>query len=288
MTDHPYWNEDEDDWNANIEMDALAETDTDQDNGGIQAILDRGYATLDRFVAWLEEMLDIDNRTAQQDAFNAEALLDYLANYHRKPVHDINEFELRWFVFSHYIRKAMADDETEEHLVSSLQRFFEYLRVRENYIVPEWLYSVLDDQPFFLSRRKAYHELDSIDERNWEVGFRAWCEELEEDLDVRCLWLPRDLGEGYSWEEKRGWREATLYDEANQNWQEERAELLKSGLDYEAARSRLLTSYLLWTETEQQKLENRTPIEIILVERQERKELDTEDRPEDDENNPLL
>src|SRR5689334_19597965 len=87
-----------------------------QEEADIQSLLDAGYEQLDGFVTWLEETLGLDTRTAQQDCFNAESLLDYLANHQHKAAADINEFELRWFLFSHYIRKAMAEPETEERL----------------------------------------------------------------------------------------------------------------------------------------------------------------------------
>ena len=94
---------------------------------------------------------------------------------------------------------------------------------------------------------------------------------VEEDLDARCLWPPRDLGQGLAWEEIAGWREATLREEGNRLWQEERAQLLRDGLDYETARPRLLDAYLSWVDTPQARLEGKTPWETILEEREERK-----------------
>src|SRR5580700_9883469 len=98
-------------------------TFAEPDDTGITELLDIGYDQLDRFVEWSESTLRLDARTSQQDVFNAEALMDYLANHHRKLIADVNEYELRWFVFSHYIRKAMADTETEVRLLSSIERF---------------------------------------------------------------------------------------------------------------------------------------------------------------------
>ncbi len=74
------------------------------------------------------------------------------------------------------------------------------------------------------------------------------------------------------WGELMGWREATLRDEANRLWQEEREALLREGLDYETARQRLIDSYHLWLDTPQMRLEGATPRELILEERRERAE----------------
>jgi len=244
------------------------------DDPDIEALLNVGYEQLDGFAEWLEASLGLDTRTAQQDCFNAEALIDYLANQQRKAAADINEFELRWFLFSHYIRKAMADAETEERLPDSLRRFFTYLSAEHGYAMPSWMQAALDERPFYLARRQAYADLDSEDEREWEEGFRAWCAELEDDLDTRALWLPRDMGEGMDWGDIMGWREATLQEEANQLWQEERQTLLDDGMDYETARSRLLDSYYLWLDTPQERLEGATPREIVLDERRGREDPD--------------
>ncbi len=239
------------------------------DDSLIQSLLDRGYEQLDGFVSWLEESLKVDTRTAQQDCFNAEALMDYLANQSRKSPLDMNEFDLRWFMFNYYIRRAMADAQTEERLPDSLQRFVEYLRVRHAYEVPDWFYDVIDDRAYYIARRQAYGVLNNDDEREWETGFRAWSRELEEDLDSRVLWLPREMGEGMAWGDTMGWREATLQDEANQVWQEERQERLQEGLDYESVRERVESAYLTWLDTPQSRLDDRTPREVIFFERQE-------------------
>ncbi len=252
----------------------VSEAEDDQD---IQSLLDLGYVQLDRFVAWLEEEVGLDTRTAQQDCFNAEALIDYLANQQRKAATDINEFELRWFFFSHYIRKAMADAETEERLPDSMQRFVAFLTSEYGYTMPPWMPAVLAEDHFYRARRAAYAALNDADEREWEEGFQAWCAELEDDLDARCLWLPRELGDGLAWGDTMGWREATLQEEANHLWQDERQAWLDQGLDFESARLRLLDSYDQWLNTPQDRLEGLTPRETILAEREERDEEEEEE-----------
>lgn len=249
----------------------------ERDDRDIQTLLDVGYEQLDGFTAWLEESMGVDTRTAQQDCFNAESLIDYLANYPRKEAMDVDEFDLRWFVFNHYIRKAMADSETELRLPDSLLRFFTYLSSEHGYAVPDWLYGVLEDRAFYVKRRQEYLDLDMQDEAQWQEGFRAWNTEMESDLDTRCLWLPIELGEGLAWGERMGWTEGALQMEANRLWQEERTELLQEGMDYESARTRLLASYGLWLDTPQARLEDLSPREAILAERREQAENEEEE-----------
>jgi hypothetical protein len=255
-------------WDATDREEWPAEPE--EDDPDIQALLDIGYDQLDAFVSWLEESLGLDTRTAQQDCFNAEALIDYLANHQRRAAADIDEFDLRWFLFNHYIRKAQADAETEERLPDSLRRFYLYLAQVHHYTLPAWMQTTLDEEPFYLARRAAYVALDAGDEREWEEGFRVWCEELEEDLDTRCLWLPRDLGDGLVWGDLMGWREATLQEEANRLWQKERQALVENGLDFESLPARLLDAYYFWLSTPQDRLDGQTPREVILSERQDR------------------
>ena len=252
--------------------------DEEPDGGSeIGALLEEAYDLLDGFVEWLEASAGLDTRTAQQDCFNAESLLDFLANHYRKSIRTMNEFELRWFVFSHYIRQSIADAETEERLPDSLRRFGLYLRSEQAVDLPEWVHGVLDDGILYRKRREQYAGLNAEDEAEWQQGYRLWCEELEDELDVRCLWLPRELGDGMFWGDAMGWREATLYQEANELWQTERAKLLLDGMDYESVRSHLLDTYLYWIENEQDRLDGKPPRAVILEERSERPDEDTED-----------
>jgi hypothetical protein len=241
----------------------------ESDEREIQELLDLGYEQLDGFVTWLEERQGIGTRAAQQDCFNAEALLDYLANHHRKSVSEVNEFELRWFIFSHYIRKSMAEPETEQRLIESLARFFDFLHAEHAELVPAWLPAVLSDDAYYHSRWTAYHELSQTDEEAWEYGFRLWCEDLEDALDARALWLPRDLGNGEVWGNVMGLFEASLYEEANRNWQTQREEMLASGMETEGVRDRLTADYYAWLESPLPHLDDETPRERIFRERLE-------------------
>jgi len=241
-----------------------------EDGPSIEELLDLGYQQLDGFVEWVERVRGLDTRTAQQDCFNAESFVDYLANHQRKSATDVNEYELRWFTYSHYIRKSIADRETQNRLPESLLRFFEYLRADYGLTLPEWIYATLEESDDYRERLARFTALSDEDEGEWKIGFEEWCEDLENDLDSRCLWLPNDIGDGMTWAEQMGWREAALRTDANRLWQSMRSELLSSGLSVEAARERLVAANLIWLDTPEDRLEGLSPRQTILAERAER------------------
>lgn len=265
----------DDGWESAAGQNRFVSGRSDDDPPQIQHLLDLGYEQLDGFVAWQEESQGISSRIAQQNCFNAESLIDYLANYHQKSAADINEFELRWFMHSHYIRKAMADAETELRLPFSIHLFYQYLKAKQLQTPPDWLPSILEDTGDYQKRRQHYHLLDDTDEAAWEEGYREWCLDLEDDLDARCLWMPRDIAEGIQWGVQMGWRESTLFQEANRNWQQKREELMRSGGSFDVIREQLIVEYLQWLDTPQRRLEEQSPREVIAMERMER--LDEED-----------
>ncbi|HEV2471095.1 MAG TPA: hypothetical protein VGS41_00405 [Chthonomonadales bacterium] len=242
-------------------------SEDEQPELSIDDILDAAYDELDGFSSWLEAECQADARAAEQDCFNAETLIDYLANYHRTRADQINEFQLRWFLFSHYIRKASADPATMERAPESLRRFYLYLYSSRGTVEPEWMIHTLSDSELYRSRLEQHAALERLDEAAWHEGFREWCAELESELDARCLWLPREISGGMDWGDRMGWKEATLYEEANRRWQDQRAILLEEGMDFESVREHLLNDYLVWTETPQDRLDGQTPREVIFEER---------------------
>ena len=259
-------------------MDSFEEFDLNESD--IQTILDDGYDMLNEFQEWLEKSLKIDSDTAQQECYNAESLIEYLAYRARRHVQHIDEFHLRWFIFSHYIRNSIAGKETEERLLESISHLYQRLQLFAGFKQPDWMTATLEDQSFYLHRRSEYREMNGEDERQWQDQYRDWCEELENDLDARCLLMPRNLTESLKWGDKMGWREATLYEEANNNWQKERVALLMDGLDYDSIRFDLTSAYNLWLQTEQSRLDEETPLTVIL---EERAEAETHNEHQDDE-----
>ncbi len=256
----------------NFYEDVMEETD-------IQEILDAGYDLLGEFQIWIEKSLKIDSDTSQQDLYNVESLMEYLAYRGRRSLQKVDEFHLRWFVFSHYIRHSNAGKETEEHMPESLKRLYYFLQNAKGMFLPDWIEATLEDQSFYIHRRTAFREMNGEDEAQWIEEYRTWSEEMDSDLDSRCLLLPREITENILWGDKMGWREATLFEEANNLWQKERTELLLDGLDFESIRYDITSSYELWLSTPQIRLDDATPIEMIL---QERAETETHNQNQDE------
>ncbi|MCS6775120.1 MAG: hypothetical protein RMJ43_15855 [Chloroherpetonaceae bacterium] len=222
-----------------------------------------------RFERWIRCLPGVDAHAAQRMCYNTEFFLDYLVNQFEKPVQQINEFELRWFLFSDYIRNARVDEDTALTVLDSLRYFFDFLSESESWSRPQFVDEVLSERAYYLERRRKYLLLDAENVLVWHTGYRRWCEELEDYLDARCLWLPRDMGKGMEWGEEAGWREGTLRREAHRRWLEEREALLQEGWDFETVRTRLFDSLMVWLDTPQRRLGNATPREVIAQERSE-------------------
>ena len=121
--------------------DAEGGLNDERENAGeedIQALLELGYEQLDGFRIWVDERLEMGARIAEQDCFNAEFLIDYLANHQRKGISDINEFDCAGlcsviiFVKRWLMRKR-------KRVCPILQRFFGYLRSEHRELVPAWV-----------------------------------------------------------------------------------------------------------------------------------------------------
>ncbi len=245
---------------------------SDDSTSLISSLIDEGYNLLDDFIRWLEEELGATARLVQQDSFNGELLMEFLAHSHSKGFGEINEYELRWFIYSHAIRKSIADDNTQQRLPVSLINLFHFIQVKKELQIEPWLTTILQDGEAYQNRLQSYTSLSAEDEQKWQEGFAEWCAELDSDLEMRCLAIPADLGQGMYWRDEMGWREATLREEANRIWQQERLELLGSGADFEEALRQLQTSYYIWTDMPQDKLDGFTPSQIIMEEREARPE----------------
>lgn len=235
----------------------------------LSALYDSALEMQGRFERWVRCRSGIDALAVQRICYNTEFFLDYLVNQFEKPTQEINEFELRWFLFSYYIRNARVDEATNSTVLDALRYFFDFLSEVEGWARPQFVDDVLSERMYFMDRRRKYLLLPVENELVWQVGYRRWCEELEDNLDALCLWLPRDMGKGMEWGEEAGWREGTLRREAHRQWLQEREYLLQEGWDFESMRSRLFNSLMLWLDTPQWRLGNATPREVILQERSE-------------------
>jgi hypothetical protein len=259
----------QDDW------DVLEEA-IEAERADVQDLMDTWYDTLSGFSAWLKEALELDETTIRQNCYHAELFLDYVIEAESKPITAINEFDLRWFFYYHAIRKMKGED-SERYLPDSLRRYIEFLRVERDFEVEDWLYDVLDAREIYEERWKEYNKLQGGDQTDWLAGYRQWVGELEDDLDSRCLLLPREVGDDLTWAEEMGWREGTFRRRAQRLWIISRNLLIEQGYSVNEMRDPLMHSYLYWLDTPQSVLEGLSPKEVILQERRERLEEAEED-----------
>ena len=100
---------------------------------------------------------------------------------------------------------------------------------------------------------------------------------MEDYLDARVLLMPRYIAASLPWGIEAGWKENTLFMEANRRWQVNRQKMLEQGKTLEEIRVDLIDMYEKWLNMPQDKLDDKTPLEIIQEERVERQEDDDEE-----------
>jgi len=227
---------------------------------------------LEAFLNWMAALPDYTSQIRWHYA-NVEAFLDYLSTVAQITVFNLNEFDLRWFLFHYYIRhdSTYMEEEARHILPTSLALFFRFLKEEKEWEIPQWVFETLQNQAWFETRLVDYQKLSTLDIESAELAYSRWNQELLEDLDNRLLLLPKVLVEGISWNEPAGWREAALYRQALRLWLKLRQELLTDPtLEESDIREILLSAYASWVRTPQERLENQSPIEVILAERDER------------------
>lgn len=133
---------------------------------------------IDRFEGWLQEKCGMRVREAQAHAFNASCLADYLISYEDKALEGIDEAALKWFLYSHYLRKVVAPDEVELLLPRSITLFYQYLQSWGKMEDVTWIQAVCADEARYLDRRQRYLELDLDDDQAWS----AWINELRVEI----------------------------------------------------------------------------------------------------------
>lgn len=249
----------------------------------VSSLVERNEAFLHRFVKWMAQHEQYPEYVQLWHYANVEAFLDYLATYAKTPLEQVNEFDVRWFLYHYYIRRDMdeMDEEATHILLQSLALFYRFLQEEAAWVLPNWLLNVLSDQSFFEKRLLDYRKLSALPEEEAERGYAAWNKELLDDLDARLLLIPNEIGEGLSWMQPSGWREAALYEEALRMWLKLRSELLTRNVDEHSLQESLIGAYQAWLRTPQDRLDHQTPVEVILAEREESSALERRDDSEE-------
>ncbi len=252
----------------------------DQETADTQDLLDSGYDELGRYAQWLDTHTSTDNRTSERYNYVLEALIDYLANYPKTDFRSMLEYDLTWFCYFYYIRQSTPDAAIQEALLPALSSFTSWMKYEYEWLAPSWLAPIVDDETLYNRRLANYRTLENLSESDWADAFEAWCNELNDYLDSRCMLVPREIGNGIVWGGTMGWREKALYDHCARRWQHERESRLRAGAGYEEIRQTLLNSYTSWLETPQERLDMASPREVIMLERIDNDT--TEDDEEDD------
>jgi len=254
--------------------------------GNTDDAFEQNERALEAFLNWMAALPGYTSSQIRWHYANVEAFLDYLSTVAQIAAFNLNEFDLRWFLFHYYIRhdSAYMEEEARHILPASLALFFQFLKEEAGWEIPHWTLEALQNQAWFETRLVDYQKLSTLDIESAELAYSRWNQELLEDLDNRLLLLPKVLVEGILWNEPAGWREAALYRQALRLWLKLRQELLTDpNLEESDIREILLSAYASWARTPQERLENQSPIEVILAERDERAGLmQEEDSVEED------
>ncbi|CCW34268.1 hypothetical protein CWRG_00715 [Chthonomonas calidirosea] len=236
-------------------------------------VIEQNDLVLEAFLNWMTDLTDHTSTQVTWHYANVEAFLEYLSTVAQTTVFNLNEFDLRWFLFHYYIRhdSSYVEEAAAHILPASLGLFFQFLDEERGWKTPQWILDALRNQAWFEKRLIDYRKLSALDLEAAELAYVRWNQELLEDLDNRLLLLPKELVEGVLWNEPAGWREAALYRQASRLWLRLREELLADAtLSESDVREALLSAYTNWVRTPQERLENQSPIEVILAERDER------------------
>ncbi|MDH7485097.1 MAG: hypothetical protein QHJ81_02340 [Anaerolineae bacterium] len=155
--------------------------------------LEEAEALVHRFAQWLVKEKRLSPEEASNHGFNAHVLADYLICYEGLTLETVSEQALKWFLYSHYIRKVMAPRETELALPRSIGLLYEYLHVLGRVSDLGWIQALCADEQRYRARWQGYQDLDVEDEEAFRRGFGKWINELRQEILV--VKIPDDQAE---------------------------------------------------------------------------------------------
>jgi hypothetical protein len=218
---------------------------------------------VERFGAWLAGRFA--ESTVEKHTANAEELVYFVTEDRGVPVRAIHESDLREFVHDWYPRETALPKHFVKSLPVSLERFFDFL-AREEGIECPWAEDVLGERDAIARR------LEERPESGWwdpEVADRRGI--LWGDLEARVMSPATELGESEEWGVTMGLEESRLQRELERRWLLWRDEAIRSGEDEpEAVRAICARRQHEWECRPHERLGGRTPLEVILEEREER------------------
>lgn len=217
----------------------------------------------EEFRFWLEEKGLKENKVRQY-SLNVELFLKFLTYYQVIPVAAVHEYDLRFFLYEWYPRKALESDRRRaKTLLTSLKKFFQFL-LEEEEISCTWSGPILADRAIFIKRWESCPFNFMADQTT-----ETWEQEGYADLDARQFHPDGNMGITSEWGEAgMGVEEEELHSELHRRWLIWRDELILSGIAHPGElRAELVERQRVWEQTPHPNYQHRPPIDVIEDER---------------------
>ena len=236
-----------------------------------QALLDGEIEITERFAEHLRTAAGLKEATVERHRSNAELFVRYLVDTRGVPVRAVHEYDLRVFLFDWYPRKVMTSLTEARSVPVSLKRFFEYVAAAEG-VICRWAQPILAARDIFEERWETCPGSFFADDTviDWRMPHDA-------DLRVRCMIPDDQLGEDEEWGGLMGPREAELMNELHARWLLWRDEAIRAGHAHpDELQELLLERQHAWEMAPLERLDGKTPYEVVVAEQTERAERDRE------------
>lgn len=200
--------------------------------------------------------------------FNIYMLVDYLADYEGKSVKDINELDLRIFMYNWIIHKALVPLPIKRVIPESVSVFYEFLENNKLIKDIKWLKKICADKKYYQKRLKEYN-LIKTGSSDYQEKYAKWHNDLTEELYNLCLIPSSYLGEKEQWGSAMGIRERSLYEQLSKYILQQKQKLETEGkTEPKENRATLDKLQKEWVARKVKKL-GMSPYEAVMQERKE-------------------
>jgi len=228
----------------------------------------RSASYLDDFSEWLGSSKHMEAGEISERRQHAEALVEFLHVVKGKECSELDELDLRQFLYNHAIALWVEPIGAQGRLPASVALFYEYLEQKGVFDGSRWLKPICSDIEYYLSRCRSFRNWENRDSQ-WEEHFAAWCDELDQDLYRRCL-LPAERLDGETvWSENMGEMERRIHRELASFLVKRRKELMESGVkSFHTLRNRLEQLQKAWLARPKKRFGGRSPLELVKQEQE--------------------
>lgn len=202
-------------------------------------------------------------KTAFRHADNAELFLTYLSDVPGIPVEAMTEYDLVSFLFDWVHRTVIYPRGEMRAIPVSLKRFFHFLEVERELLLP-WAWDILDDREAFDLRAESYPGGFAL----LSPDLQEWIGDLGPDLGARVFLPNPAMADGGFWGPMMGEEEATLFHELSRRWLIWRDEVIASGVTAPGeVREELATRQASWERSPHPAYKGKTPLQVVRRER---------------------